>query len=87
MGVYIANYTALLLTCTYLNAMSKLRMQLILYVLVIVTNIPIAIFLAKKWGTEGVLIANIGTFLFMNCLLWIQLDKLANNSARGWWNR
>lgn len=87
MGLYIANYTGLLLTCTYLNAMSKLRLQLLLYILVILTNIPTAIFLGKKWGTEGVLFANIAFFLFMNSLLWIQLDKLTNKSARGWWNR
>ena len=86
MAVYIIFYNCLALNCYFLNGVGKLRLQLVLYLLVSITNIPLAIMLGKIWGVEGVISANIIGFLFMNLVLWIQTNKLLRQKAVGIWN-
>lgn len=86
MAVYAICYTCLVLNCYFLNGIGKLRVQLILYLVVIITNIPLGITLGRVLGIEGVVLANIAAFVFMNILLWIQTNKIVQNKASGIWN-
>jgi len=86
MGSYAICYTCLALNCYFLNGIGKLRIQLLLYFPVIVTNIPLGIMLGKFWGIEGVVLSNIITFIFMNVVLWIQTDRILKDKAYGVWN-
>lgn len=86
MGGYVICYTCLALNCYFLNGVGKLRIQLLLYFFVCITNIPLGILMAKLWGIEGVVFANIITFVIMNIVLWIQTNKIANRVASGLWN-
>lgn len=86
MAGYVICYTCLALNCYFLNGIGKLRLQLLLYFVVSATNIPLGIFLAKVWGVEGVVIANIITFVFMNVILWVQTNKIIQKKAAGLWN-
>lgn len=86
MALYVICYTCLVLNCYFLNGIGKLRVQLILYLLVIVTNIPLGVVLGKLWGIEGVIVSNVIAFVFMNIVLWIQTNKILQHKASGIWN-
>ena len=86
MAGYVICYTCLTLNCYFLNGIGKLKIQLILYFLVALTNIPLGIYLGKQLGIGGVVLANIITFVFMNITLWAQTNKLLQNKASGLWN-
>jgi O-antigen/teichoic acid export membrane protein len=87
MMIYSISYTCLALNCYFLNGIGKLRVQLLLYVFVIFTNPLLCIILGRMFGIEGVIIANIIAFLFMNIILWIQNDKLIKQEATGIWDK
>jgi O-antigen/teichoic acid export membrane protein len=87
MAVYVICYICLVLNCYFLNGIGKLRIQLILYLFVTVTNIPLGIVMGKRWGIEGVITANIIAFVFMNIMLWIQTNKILQHKASGVWFR
>jgi len=86
MAVYVICYTCLALNCYFLNGIGKLRVQLVLYLLITVTNIPLGIIMGKWLGIEGVVFANIIAFVFMNTILWIQTNKILRHKAFGIWN-
>ena len=86
MAGYAVCYTCLTLNCYFLNGIGKLRIQLLLYFLVAITNVPLGIILGKALGIEGVILSNIITFVFMNIVLWIQSNRILQNKAFGIWN-
>ncbi|HEV8270263.1 MAG TPA: oligosaccharide flippase family protein [Chitinophagaceae bacterium] len=86
MAVYVICYTWLSLNCYFLYGTGKLRILLILYLFVTVTNVPFAIVMGKWWGIEGVIMANVLSFVLMNIVLWIQTNKILQLKASGIWN-
>ncbi len=72
---------------TFLNGVSKLRLQLTLGVIAAVINVPLAIFLGMKYGIYGILYANILVKLPGFFLLPLQSFKLINQKAHGFWNK
>ena len=86
MAVYVICSSCLSFTCSLLYGIGKLRVLLILYVLVTITNVPLGIVMGKWMGIEGVVIANIIIFVFMNIVLWIQTNKILGHKASGIWN-
>jgi O-antigen/teichoic acid export membrane protein len=86
MAVYVVCYTGLSLNCYLLYATGKLRVLLILYLLVIVLNVPLGIIMGNWWGIEGVIMANVIFFVFMNIILWVQNNKILRLKASGIWN-
>lgn len=86
MAVYVICSTCLSLNCYFLYGIGKLRILMVLYLLVTVTNVPLGIFLGKLLGIEGVIIANIVAFVFMNIVLWVQTNKILHKKAIGIWN-
>lgn len=86
MGIYAMCFTCLSLNCFFLNGVGKLRIQLILYAVVSVLNIPMGIYLGKYFGLEGVVLSNVVLFLFMDIVLWRQVNKVLANKAKGIWN-
>lgn len=86
MAVYVICSSCLSFTCSLLYGIGKLRVLLILYVLVTITNVPLGIVMGKWMGIEGVVIANIIMFVFMNIVLWIQTNKILGHKASGIWN-
>jgi O-antigen/teichoic acid export membrane protein len=86
MAVYVICSTCLSFNCYFLYGISKLRVLLILYVLVTVTNVPLGIVMGKLLGIEGVILANVIAFILMNIVLWIQTNKILHQKAIGIWN-
>lgn len=85
-GIYTILNLCLIINCYFLNGVGKLRMQLLLYCIVIVANIPLSIILCKYMGIEGIVLSNIVFFALMNIVLWIQTNKIINRKAFGIWN-
>jgi O-antigen/teichoic acid export membrane protein len=70
----------------FLNGVGKIKIQLILGFIAALLNVPLAIFLGKRLGVEGVLVANL---LVLSIGVWIyplQYYKIVNNKAKGIWN-
>ena len=76
-----------LLCCFLLNGLSKITLQLYLYLVCFVVNIPLAVLLGKTIGISGVVLANAIVYLFMCIFLFIQCYKILNNKATGIWNK
>lgn len=86
MAAYVICFTGLSLNCYLLYATGKLRVLLILYLIVMVANIPLGVAMGMRWGIEGVIIANITFFIIMSVVLWIQNNKILRLKASGIWN-
>ena len=87
MGLYTIGHMTLMLNSYVLNGVGKLRIQLYLYLIVCVVNIPLSILLGRAFGTVGVTMSGILVFLVMGVLLWMQNTKITNQTARGIWNK
>lgn len=76
-----------MLCCYLLNGINKIRIQLIMYILCFIINIPLAIFFGQRFGLVGVVLANIVVFVFMGLVFYIQCQKILNRKATGIWNK
>ena len=86
MAFYVVGYTGMMLSCFFLNGVGKLRIQLILYFIVCIVNIPLSIYFVKEYGTTGVAISNVIIFTVMGSILWLQCSKIVHRTAKGIWN-
>jgi len=86
MVVYIMGICWMTIHCFFVNGIGKIKLQLYLYIISTLINIPIAIFLGKWLGIIGVTLSNILVLLMMGIVLYIQCKKILNNTARGVWN-
>jgi len=69
----------------FLNGLGKVKLQMYLGITAALLNVPLAIFLGKKFGVDGVLFANL---IVLSVGVWmypLQYYKLINNNARGIW--
>ncbi|MFD2525444.1 lipopolysaccharide biosynthesis protein [Flavihumibacter stibioxidans] len=73
--------------CYFLNGVGKIRLQLVMYLICIVVNIPLSIFLGRIWGIQGVVMSNILIHLLMSVVFYIQTEKIINKNATGIWNK
>ena len=86
MGLYAIGHSMLTLNSYLLNGIGKLRIQLILYCVVCLVNIPLSVILGKTYGTTGVAASSVIIFLIIGIFMWIQNTRLVNESAKGIWN-
>lgn len=72
---------------TFINGTGKLQVQMIITSIIAIIYIPLAIFLGKAMGLEGVLVAN--TIVFFGNYMWskIQCTKIINHTATGIWDK
>jgi O-antigen/teichoic acid export membrane protein len=87
MTLYTVAQTWLLIPCYLLNGIGKIKMQFYLYIICILTNIPISILLGKLIGLPGIALSNLITYIFMGIILTLQCKKIINNKATGIWLR
>jgi O-antigen/teichoic acid export membrane protein len=71
---------------TFLNGIGKVKLQLYIGISSAILNIPLAIFLGKQIGLNGIFIANIIVSLVGAFIYPIQYKKLIFNRAKGIWN-
>jgi len=72
-----------------INGTAKIVLQLCLTLIVMIVNIPLAIFLAKylNIGISGVLLATCIDSLLFVVIIPIQYKKIINDTAKGIWNK
>lgn len=85
MAIYAITHAWLFIPCFLLNGIGKIKLQLYLYVLCILLDIPFAIILGKNYGLPGIAISNVIVFVIMSTLLTIQCKKIINHTASGIW--
>jgi len=71
----------------YLNGSGKVMLQLYLVLFCGIVNIPLGIFLCKKYGATGVLMSSSLLCIISAVFEIIQYRKLSNNRATGIWNK
>jgi O-antigen/teichoic acid export membrane protein len=86
-ALYVIAYSWIIINCYFLNGIYKIRLQLYLYLICIIFNLPLAIILGKSIGIAGVPLSNAVMLLFMGILLHIQTMKIAAKSAFGIWDK
>ncbi len=87
MALYTIGFCWLLIHCSLLNGISKIRIQLYLYIFSTVINIPLAIILGKFFGLPGITYSNIIVFVIMGAILYIQCQKIIHQNAKGIWDQ
>lgn len=70
----------------FLNGLGKVKLQLFIGIGAGIINVPLALFLGKKLGIEGVLLANVILGFIAIWIYPIQYKKLITNTAKGIWN-
>ena len=68
-----------------INGTGKIRLELYTVVAAAIFHIPIAVFLGKFWGLNGIVIATCISLLLPSVLMPIQCVKLYSNKAKGIW--
>jgi O-antigen/teichoic acid export membrane protein len=71
----------------FLNGVGKLKLQFYSGIIGALVNIPLAIFMGKKFGVTGVVVSSL--VLAVGNALWspVQYRKIMNNTATGIWNQ
>jgi hypothetical protein len=70
-----------------INGIGKIQLQFISALFEIVLYIPIAYYLGKVWGVNGIICAMIIRMLILSMLLPLQFKKIMQKTAKGIWNR
>ncbi len=71
----------------FLNGVGKIKLQLYLGIIAALLNIPLALFLGKWMGINGVLLANVILALFSGFVYPLQYKKLIEKKAFGIWDK
>jgi len=87
MSVYVLEFCWMLIHCFFLNGIGKIRLQLYLYIGSTSINIPMAIYLGRFCGIQGVTLSNIIVMFIMGVVLYIQCRKIVNKLAVGIWDK
>ncbi|MBL4624882.1 MAG: oligosaccharide flippase family protein [Flavobacteriales bacterium] len=72
----------------FINALGKIKLQIIIGIIEALINIPLPIYLANhlSFGSSGVILATVIIIIPACILLPIQYHKLVNNTAKGIWH-
>ncbi len=87
MAVYVIVYIWQMLHVYLLNGIGKIRLQLFLVTTSALINIPLAIYLGKSFGLEGVIYANVILFILMGATFSFQCELIIKGVASNIWNR
>jgi O-antigen/teichoic acid export membrane protein len=71
----------------FINGVGKVKVQLILYLISTIINIPIGILFARWWGITGVVISNLIIVLMMGIIFFVQCRKIINRTAVNIWDK
>ena len=85
-GLYVIVYCCQNLNGTLLVAMSKIKLNVIILTLGMVTHLPLSLVLSKWIGCYAVIVSMIVITLIYAVVYQIQVNKLLNQKAYGIWN-
>jgi Na+-driven multidrug efflux pump len=87
MSSYVVVYIWQTFHVFFLNGIGKVKLQLYMVVFSSIINIPMAIFLGKKFGLFGITITSTLLFSIMGIIFSIQTSKILNNTATKIWDK
>lgn len=87
MASYVIVYIWQTMHVFFLNGIGKIRLQLYLVIFSGLINIPLAIFLGKRFGLVGITLTSTLLFTFMGILFSIQTKRILNKTAINIWNK
>lgn len=70
-----------------INGIGKIKLQLYISLTGMVGNVPLALYLGKIYGVNGVVISSILFCILPAFLLKIQVDKILKDKVKGIWNK
>lgn len=85
MYIYYIVFTRFNLYIYLLNGIGKIKLQLLVYIILAVLNIPVVIFLGNKLGLAGIVLGNCLISIPHMIYSPVQLKKLIRNDATGIW--
>jgi O-antigen/teichoic acid export membrane protein len=85
--VYVIIFNWCAIFSQILAGLGKIKLTLYLAIAGCLVNIPLSIFLGKKWGIVGVVLSSV--ILSINAGIWspIQVKMILNKKAKGIWNQ
>lgn len=88
-GIFIAIFSWFNIFCFFINGTGKITLQLIVYIIAAVLNLPFIWFFAVylKLGVVGVVIANILIIMPIAVFMPLQTYKIIGGNAKGIWNK
>jgi O-antigen/teichoic acid export membrane protein len=87
LGIYTILLCWVTLNTEILNGTGKITLQLITYSAGMFLHIPLAFFLGKRFGIEGVIASGSIFFAIIGIVSIIQVNKLLEQRATGIWNK
>jgi O-antigen/teichoic acid export membrane protein len=87
MAIYTISICWMMIHNIFINGVGKLKLQLYLYVVASLINIPLCIIFAELFGLVGITLSNIIVVVFMGIVLYCQAKHLLNGTASGIWNK
>jgi Na+-driven multidrug efflux pump len=86
MTIYVIAICWMTIHCYYINAIGKMKLQMYLYFISVIINIPLAVVFSRELGLVGVALSNILVVIVMGEMLRIQCNKVINKTASGIWS-
>jgi O-antigen/teichoic acid export membrane protein len=87
LGVYFIAFFWYNLHATFIFGVGKLYIQVFSVIISAGVNIPLSIFLGRIYGLPGVIFSNIIVFSFLGLVTYMQVQKIVNRKAIGFWNK
>lgn len=82
---YVMAYGWMNVNGTLILGVGVIKVDTIIATIGMIVHIPFSLFLSHYFGVYGVVISMITINLFYGCVLYIQLRKILNKTARGIW--
>ncbi|MEB2777659.1 oligosaccharide flippase family protein [Algoriphagus sp. D3-2-R+10] len=87
LGIYFIAYFWYNIHVTFIYGVGKLYLQVVSIVLAASINVPLSIYLGGIYGLPGVIYSNIIVFTFLGLITYIQVQKIVNKKAIGFWDK
>ena len=86
-ALYVIAYCWMNLNGTLIVGMGKVQVETVIVVIGMMIHIPLSLILSQHIGAYGVLVSLIGINLFYAVVMNVQVGKLLNKTAIGFWDR
>jgi O-antigen/teichoic acid export membrane protein len=89
MGLFVSIFAFYNIFCFFINGTGKIALQLIVYIIAALLDIPLTLFFCKylNLGLSGVVLANIVVIIPIAVYMPLQTFRIINGKAAGIWNK
>ena len=87
MGIYMVVSIWVFLYTSILNGVSKVLLQLIVYIISTILHIPLAIFMGARFGINGVLLSASFFMAIIAFVSYLQVNKIIHKNVHSIWDK